>query len=341
MTHCSRRPRCSSSRLPTTNSKRCPNSPGTRSRRCRTPRCWRWPCRRHRCHGRIWPAASRACARTVPRRRWCSGSASGSMEGRTTGRATRRWSARAACCSRASRTRPRLRRVLTDATALPAEVEGWLALRVPGLPAAVEHLIHAIVERVAALRGGRRAAGLDRPRGADRAHLVPCRRRAGPGKWLAAAHARARGAPAPGRDRRRYWHWRWSAATATTRRSAARAFGSSASGPARSAARSAGSGCSTAGSGARQSSRRGSRRGPGIAAGRRRGATPSPLAAGDFDGGDSRRESEPPDARSAGVAPLGSTSLDRGRAARGGDRSPRFPRVTWRWAARAQSAATQ
>ncbi len=99
-------------------------------------------------------------------------------------------------------TRPRLRRVLTDATALPAQVEGWLALRVPGLPAAVQHLIHAIVEGAPCF--GEVAALLASIGHAERtartwfhAAGVP-----GPGKWLAAAHAvraalRLQAEPAP------------------------------------------------------------------------------------------------------------------------------------------------
>lgn len=84
---------------------------------------------------------------------------------------------------------PRLRQALTDSTNLAEEVERWLPVRLPGLPAAVGNLAAVIVREA--------------PRGWDVGKLLAERGLAertvrtwfqragvpGPGKWLAAAHA--------------------------------------------------------------------------------------------------------------------------------------------------------
>ena len=84
---------------------------------------------------------------------------------------------------------PRLRRSLTDTTTLAEEIEAWLPLRVPGLPAAVVRLVGEIVDlspryvEVRALLGTLGHAERTTRTWFHRAG-VP-----GPGKWLAAAHA--------------------------------------------------------------------------------------------------------------------------------------------------------
>jgi len=84
---------------------------------------------------------------------------------------------------------PRLRRLLTDATALPEQIEAWLSIRVPGLPAAVSRLIRAIIEQ--SPRFSEVGPLLDSMGHAERTTRTWFRRAGvpGPGKWLAAAHA--------------------------------------------------------------------------------------------------------------------------------------------------------
>jgi AraC-like DNA-binding protein len=85
--------------------------------------------------------------------------------------------------------RPRLRRILTDGTDLPEEVEQWLPVRLPGLSPAVARLIGVIVRlsprftEVGALLGDMGHA--------ERTVRTWFRRAGvpGPGKWLAVAHA--------------------------------------------------------------------------------------------------------------------------------------------------------
>jgi AraC-like DNA-binding protein len=84
---------------------------------------------------------------------------------------------------------PRLRRVLTDATDLPDQIERWLPVRLPGLPPAVAHLIGGIVRGApGCAEVGELLAGLGH---AERTARTWFRRAGvpGPGKWLAAAHA--------------------------------------------------------------------------------------------------------------------------------------------------------
>jgi len=85
--------------------------------------------------------------------------------------------------------RQRLRVTLTDATALPEQIEQWLRLRLPGLPPAVRRLIDEIVR----LSPGFGEVG---PLLASIGHAERTARTwfrhagaPGPGKWLAAAHA--------------------------------------------------------------------------------------------------------------------------------------------------------
>jgi AraC-like DNA-binding protein len=85
--------------------------------------------------------------------------------------------------------RQRLRGTLTDATALPEQIEQWLRLRLPGLPPAVRGLIDEIVR----LSPGFGEVG---PLLASIGHAERTARTwfrhagaPGPGKWLAAAHA--------------------------------------------------------------------------------------------------------------------------------------------------------
>jgi AraC-like DNA-binding protein len=84
---------------------------------------------------------------------------------------------------------PRLRRVLTDATDLPDQIERWLPVRLPGLPPAVAHLIGGIVRGAPGCgQVGELLDGLGHPERTVRTWF----RRAGvpgPGKWLAATHA--------------------------------------------------------------------------------------------------------------------------------------------------------
>ena len=125
-------------------------------------------------------------------------------------------------------------------------------------------------------------------------------------------------------SRRRYWHWRWSAATATTRRSAASASGSSASGPgdppharlgvadrslARRAESAAAEDCGADGD------RRGS---PAVPPRPRRSLAGVFVIVGIAQGILGRLTLAPRAWR-----PLAPTSLDRGRAAGGGDPEPR------------------
>lgn len=85
--------------------------------------------------------------------------------------------------------RPRLRRILTDATSLPEDLEQWLPMRLPGLAPGVVQLACGIVRlaprftEVGALLGGIGLAERTVRTWFQRAGIP------GPGKWLATAHA--------------------------------------------------------------------------------------------------------------------------------------------------------
>ena len=84
---------------------------------------------------------------------------------------------------------PRLRSILTDASALPEQIQEWLSLRVPGLPPAVTRLIREILDR--SPRFGEVGPLLGSIGHAERTTRTWFRHAGvpGPGKWLAAAHA--------------------------------------------------------------------------------------------------------------------------------------------------------
>jgi AraC-like DNA-binding protein len=85
--------------------------------------------------------------------------------------------------------RPTLRRILTDATGLPEDVEQWVTVRVPGLPPAVVRLVGEIVRL--SPRFSEIGALLESLGHAERTVRTWFRRARvpGPGKWLAASHA--------------------------------------------------------------------------------------------------------------------------------------------------------
>ena len=84
---------------------------------------------------------------------------------------------------------PRLRRILTDPTHLPEEVEHWLPVRLPDLPPAVVRIAAGIVREAP---GCPQVGGLLARLGHAERTVRTWFRRAGvpgPGKWLAAANA--------------------------------------------------------------------------------------------------------------------------------------------------------
>ena len=85
--------------------------------------------------------------------------------------------------------RPRLRRILTDATSFPEDLEQWLPMRLPGLAPGVVQLACGIVRL--APRYTEVGALLGSIGHAERTVRTWFRRAGvpGPGKWLAAAHA--------------------------------------------------------------------------------------------------------------------------------------------------------
>ena len=85
--------------------------------------------------------------------------------------------------------RPRLRRALTDATALPQQIHEWVSLRVPELPPTVGHLMREILERSS--RFGEVGPLLGSMGHAERTARTWFHRAGvpGPGKWLGVAHA--------------------------------------------------------------------------------------------------------------------------------------------------------
>jgi AraC-like DNA-binding protein len=86
-------------------------------------------------------------------------------------------------------TLPALRRLLTDASALPEQLLGWLQLQVPSLRSDVREMIGVIVER--SPRFGEVGPLLGSMGRAERTARTWFRRAGlpGPGKWLAVAHA--------------------------------------------------------------------------------------------------------------------------------------------------------
>jgi AraC-like DNA-binding protein len=86
-------------------------------------------------------------------------------------------------------TGPALRRILTDASALPEQVLAWLSLRVPSLRTDVREMVGVIVER--SPRFGEVGPLLGSMGRAERTARTWFRRAGlpGPGKWLAVAHA--------------------------------------------------------------------------------------------------------------------------------------------------------
>jgi AraC-like DNA-binding protein len=85
--------------------------------------------------------------------------------------------------------RPRLRQLLTDASALPEQIDAWLAIRRPELPGPVARLIHAILER--SPRFSEIGDLLSSMGHAERTVRTWFRHAGvpGPGKWLAVSHA--------------------------------------------------------------------------------------------------------------------------------------------------------